>query len=41
VVARAYFLNDSELRETLRARFNLTLHQMVLEIRAEKFCARL
>jgi hypothetical protein len=41
MVARAYFLNDGELRETLRTRFNLTLHQMVLEIQAEKFCARL
>ena len=41
MVARAYFLNDSELRETLRTRFNLTLHQMVLELQAEKFCARL
>jgi hypothetical protein len=41
MVARAYFLNDGELRETLRKRFNLTLHQMVLELQAEKFCARL
>ena len=41
MVARAYFLNDGELRETLRTRFNLTLHQMVLELQAEKFCARL
>jgi hypothetical protein len=38
---RAYFLNDGALRETLRARFKLTLHQMVLEIQAEKFCTRL
>jgi hypothetical protein len=41
MVARAYFLNDPELRETLRARFKLSLGDMVREIQTEKFCARL
>src|SRR5262249_54188134 len=41
VVARAYFLNDEELRETLRRRFNLTLDQMAKELMAETFCQRL
>jgi hypothetical protein len=41
VVARAYFLNDGELRETLRRRFNLTLDQMAKELVAGTFCQRL
>jgi hypothetical protein len=41
MVARAYFLNDSELRETLRARFKLSLGDMAREMADGKFCRRL
>jgi hypothetical protein len=41
MVARAYFLNDPELRETLRARFELSLGDMAREMFDGKFCARL
>jgi hypothetical protein len=41
MVARAYFLNDPELRETLRARFKLSLGDMAREMPDGKFCARL
>jgi hypothetical protein len=41
MVARAYFQNDSELRETLRKRFQLELGPMVREIQAGTFCNRL
>jgi len=41
MVARAYFLNDPELRETLRARFKLSLGDMAREMFDGKFCRRL
>ena len=41
MVARAYFQNDPELRETLRARFELSLGDMAREMFDGKFCARL
>ena len=41
MVARAYLQNDPELRETLRARFKLSLGDMAREMFDGKFCARL
>jgi hypothetical protein len=41
MVARAYFLNDGELRETLLRRFKLDLGTMVRELQAGTFCNRL
>jgi hypothetical protein len=41
MVARAYFQNDPELRETLRARFKLSLGDMAREMFDGKFCKRL
>jgi hypothetical protein len=41
MVARAYFLNDPTLRETMMRRFGLTLDQLQREIRTGTFTSRL
>lgn len=41
MVARAYFLNDATLRETLMRRFGLNLDQLARELRAGTFTSRL
>jgi len=41
VVARAYFLFDNTLRDTLMQRFRLNAHDFRMELRAGTFCRRL
>jgi hypothetical protein len=41
IVARAYFLNDTTLRETLMRRFGLNLDQFARELRTGTFTSRL